>query len=76
MRSRTTATHTPCVAYFLPTSDDRIVLNKLAEEVASFKCALSIEQPVLLLFLVICVEDAAAVFLDDLCATNLCGRVS
>ena len=44
----------------LPTSDDRIVLNKLAEEVASFKCALSyttrLEQPVVWLFLVICVD--------------------
>ena len=44
----------------LPTSDDRIVLKKLAEEVASFKCALSyttrLEQPVVWLFLVICVD--------------------
>ena len=44
----------------LPTSDDRIVLNKLAEEVPSFKCALSyttrLEQPVVWLFLVICVD--------------------
>lgn len=60
MRSRATGTHTPCVSYFLPTSDDRIVLKKLAEEVASFKCALSyttrLEQPVVWLFLVICVD--------------------
>ena len=44
----------------LPTSDGRIVLKKLAEEVASFKCALSyntrLEQPVVWLFLVICVD--------------------
>ena len=62
MRSRATATHTPCVSYcvLLPTSDDRIVLKKLAEEVVSFKCALSyttrLEQPVVWLFLVICVD--------------------
>ena len=43
---------------FLPTSYDRIVLKKLAEEVASFMLSYTIrlEQPVVWLFLVICVD--------------------
>ena len=56
-------THTVCViadTTFLPTSYDRIVLKKLAEEVASFKCALTyttrLEQPLVWLFLVNCVD--------------------
>ena len=42
----------------LPTSDHRIVLKKLAEEVASFTLSYTIrlEQPVVWLFLVICVD--------------------
>jgi len=42
----------------LPTSDDRIVLKKLAEEVPSLKLSYTIhlEQLVVWLFLVICVD--------------------
>ena len=42
----------------LPTSDDRIVLKKLAEEVPSLKLSYTthLEQLVVWLFLVICVD--------------------
>ena len=54
-------THCVCLiadTTLLPTSDDRIVLKKLAEEVASFTLSYTIrlEQPVVWLFLVICVD--------------------
>ena len=64
----------------LPTSDDRIVLKKLAEEVASFKCVplatlLALSNLLcgsflsfVLIVLLWQYEDADAVFLDDLCA--------